>query len=254
MPFFSFIITFLLISFAALPASAKGVLVFAAASTTDAVNEIVSLFVAEGQGHGKVSVSFASSSTLAKQIANGAPADVYISANPAWMDYLATKKAIDTGSRINLLNNQLVLIAPYESKLSITVKPGFRLAEALGGGRLALGDPAHVPAGIYAKEALTRLGVWQKLAAKVARTQDVRAALALVERGEAAAGVVYATDARIDPKVRVVATFPATSHSRIIYPAAMVAGRAKDEVVRFFNFLKSPKADAVFRRYGFGRP
>ncbi len=252
MPFLSIIATFLLVTLTALPASGKGVMVFAAASTTDAVNEIVSLFIAKGQG--KVAVSFASSSTLAKQIANGAPADVFISASPGWMDYLADQKAIDNGSRTDLVNNRLVLVAPSGSNLSIVVAQGFRLSSALGDGRLALGDPAHVPAGIYAREALTKLGVWEKVRRKVVRTQNVRAALALVERGEAAAGVVYATDARITPKVQVVATFPATSHSRIIYPVAMVAGREREKVRNFFNFLKSPEAAVIFTRYGFDRP
>ncbi|MEE8394019.1 MAG: molybdate ABC transporter substrate-binding protein [Rhodospirillales bacterium] len=234
---------------ASIGAKAEGVLVFAAASTTVPVSEIISLYAS--LGHGPVSASFAASSTLAKQIANGAPADIYISANPGWMDYLELENAIDPATRIEKLSNTMVLVAPADSSLSISIEPGFALSSALGGGRLAIGDPDHVPAGIYAMEALKRLGVWSDLSAKAARMHDVRAVLALVERGEAAAGVVYASDAAITSKVRIVSNFPPDTHPPIIYPAAMVAGRARDEVRRFFDFLQSPEAIEVFRGHGF---
>ena len=233
----------------AAPAGAAKVLVFAAASTAAPMDEITALYAARGGG--QASTSFASSSTLAKQILNGAPADIYISANSQWMDLLARKKAVDPASRIDLLSNRLVMIAPAGPALAIDIGPGFDLKGALRGGMLAMGDPDHVPAGIYARAALEDLGVWPALAGKVARTQDVRAALALVERGEAAAGVVYATDAAFTAKVRIIATFPAASHPRITYPAAIVAGRERPEVRLFYEFLKSKEAADVFARHGF---
>ncbi len=231
------------------PASGATVTVFAAASTAGAVAEVAALF--EDLGWGRAVASFAASSTLARQIANGAPADIYISASPEWMDYLAGEAAIEAASRRDLLANRLVLIAPADSDLALDIGPAFPLPEKLGDGWLAMGDPDHVPAGIYAKAALTRLGVWPGVARRVARTQDVRAALALVERGEAAAGLVYATDAAISDRVRVVAAFPASSHPPITYPTAIVAGRGRPEVRRFFDFLASPEAAAVFARHGF---
>ncbi len=231
-------------------ANGNRVLLFAAASTTAPVERIVSLFQSQGPG-AAVAVSFASSSTLAKQIANGAPADIYISANPGWMDFLAAKRAIVPASRFDLLGNRLVLIVPATSILSLRIATDFPFAEKLAGGWLAMGDPDHVPAGIYGKAAFERLGLWRTLAGRVVRTQDVRAVVALVERGEAAAGVAYASDARITNRVRVAAAFPATSHPPITYPAAIVAGRDRLKVWRFFDFFKSPQAAAVFAEYGF---
>ncbi len=233
----------------AAPADTARVMVFAAASTTAALTEIAALFTAKGKG--RAVTSFASSSMLAKQIANGAPADIYLSANPGWMDYLARENAIETATRLDLLANRLVLVAPAGSALSVRIAPAFPLAEKLGEGRLAIGDPDHVPAGIYGRAALKRLGVWPALAGRVARTQDVRGALALVERGEAAAAVVYATDVAITKRVRVVATFPADSHPPITYPVAIVAGRDRPDVRRFYDFLASPEAARVFTKHGF---
>lgn len=230
------------------PANAK-ILVFAAASTTGAVGEITEIHA--GRGHGEVRVAFAGSSALARQIVAGAPADIYISANPRWMDYLADEHAIEADSRIDLVANGLVLVAPADSRLGLRIEPGFPLAEGLDGGRLAMGDPDHVPAGIYARAALIDLGVWPTLVEHLALTADVRAALALVERGEAAAGIVYATDAAITSRVRLVDTFPPDSHPPISYPAAIVAGRDSPEVRRFFAFLTSAEAAAVFARHGF---
>jgi molybdate transport system substrate-binding protein len=230
-------------------ANGERVLLFAAASTTAPVERIVSLF--RSQGLGAAAASFASSSILAKQIANGAPADIYISANPGWMDFLAAKRAIVPASRFDLLGNRLVLIVPAGSILSLRIARDFPFAEKLAGGRLAMGDPDHVPAGIYGKAAFERLGLWRALAGRVVRTQDARAVLALVERGEAAAGVAYASDARITSRVRVAASFPAASHPPITYPAAIVAGRDRPEVRRFFDFFRSPQAAAVFAEHGF---
>ncbi len=230
------------------PANVK-ILVFAAASTTGAVGEITEIYASRGLG--QVRAAFAGSSMLARQIAAGAPADVYISASPEWMDYLAGERAIETGSRVDLVANGLVLIAPADSRLRLRIEPGFALAEGLDGGHLAMGDPDHVPAGIYAKAALIDLGAWPALLGHLALTADVRAALALVERGEAAAGIVYTSDAGASSRVRVVDAFPANSHPPIAYPAAIVAGGDRPEVRRFFAFLKSAEAAAVFARHGF---
>ena len=222
--------------------------VFAAASTTDALGEIAREY--EAAGHGHIVISFASSSTLAKQIENGAPADLYLSADEIWMDYLAQRNLIVPASRIDYLGNTLVLIAPKDSRLALTIAPGFPLAASLGDGRLAIGDPDHVPAGIYAKAALEKLGVWQEVEPKLARAEDVRGALAYVERGEAAAGIVYATDAA-RAQVRVVAPFPADTHPPIRYPMALVAGHDTHAARAFYNHLRGSAARAVFERYGF---
>jgi molybdate transport system substrate-binding protein len=227
------------------------IVVFAAASTTNAISEIGDLYSAKHPGH--VQPSFASSSTLAKQIASGAPADVYLSANKKWMDFLEEKNAIDKHTRFDLLGNRIVLIVPTRSALTtIDVKPGMALAQSLGSdGRLAMGDPAHVPAGIYGKQALEKLGLWDQVKDHLAPMKDVRAALAMAERAETPLGLVYATDAAITKKVRVVGTFPADSHPPIVYPVAAVAGGKAEAAARFLDFLKSPQARAVFEKYGF---
>ncbi len=241
-----------------LAAAAPGradVLVFAAASTTDAITEIGKL--AERQGLPRIVPSFASSSALAKQLDNGAPADIFVSANVKWMDFLDNKKAIDRKSRVDLLGNSLVLVAPRGGRLAKSPSAGpigrdYPLAANLAGGRLALGNPDHVPAGIYAKEALIALGLWTGVADRLAPTANVRAALALVERGEVEAGIVYATDAKVVvKKVAVIGIFPARSHAPIVYPAAIVAGRDREEVRRVFAFIASAEAAAVFARHGF---
>lgn len=228
----------------------KKVMVFAAASTTNAVTDICELF--NGKDLGRAIPSFASSSTLAKQIENGAPADIYISANIKWMDYLEDKKLIEKGSRLDLLGNRIVLIAPASSSLNdVKIENSFPLLDLLKKGKLAMGDPDHVPAGIYGRQALVSLGVWEKLAPVVARTKDVRAALSLVERGECPLGVVYATDAAISEKVKVVGIFPADCHPPIIYPVALLAGDSSESALAFFKFLKSPEARIIFEKYGF---
>ena len=227
------------------------VTVFAAASTTNALTEIGDLYYAKGLG--KITTSFASSSTLAKQIASGAPADVYLSANIKWMDFLAEKDAIDKAARFDLLGNRIVLIVPSDSPVeSVEVKRGMDLAALLGDdGRLSLGDPAHVPAGMYGKKAMEELGLWRQVEGRLAPMKDVRAALVLVERAEVPLGQVYATDAAISDKVRVAGTFPAESHPPIVYPVAAVAGGNAKAAAAFLDFLKTPEAKAVFEKYGF---
>ena len=230
-------------------AGAEELIVLAAASTVEAMDEVAAMFTAAG--HGRVRASYASSSALARQIETGAPVDVFLSANARWMDYLSERDLIDTASRSDLLGNALVLVAPLDSVLRLAIAPGFPLAEALGSGRLAMADPDHVPAGIYGREALRGLGVWDGVAARVAATADVRAALALVSRGEAAAGIVYASDVLAAEGVRVIGRFPAASHRAIVYPVAAVGTRADPSAVAFLDFLRSAEAGAAFRRHGF---
>lgn len=232
-------------------AAQSDVVVFAAASTTNAVTEIGKLYA--DLNLGRVTPSFASSSTLAKQIARGAPADVYLSANKNWMDFLEARHLIDQQSRRDLLGNRIVLIAPLGSTLkAIDIAPGFSLARYLGkDGRLSIGDPEHVPAGMYGKQALENLGAWGAVEDHLAPMKDVRAALVLVERGETPLGLVYATDAAISKKVRVVGTFPADSHAPIVYPVAAVAGGKGEAAKKFIDFLRSPQSRAIFEKYGF---
>ncbi len=226
------------------------VTVFAAASTTNAVTDIGRLFTRKKMGI--VKTSFASSSTVATQIENGAPANIFISANKKWMDYLAKKKRIDPATRFNLLGNRIVLIAPADSKIvKVTVKAGFDLSRLLGNGMLAMGNPDYVPAGIYGRQALETLDVWKSVRSRVARARNVRAALALVERGEAPLGVVYATDAAITNQVRIVGMFPQNSHPPIVYPVALVSGNETPSAKKFLQFLKTPAARSVFEKYGF---
>jgi len=243
---------FLLVLFAlGRPAAAADLVVFAAASLTDVVGELSKIY--QAAGHGAVVGSFASSSDLARQIEQGAPADLFISADQQWADYLDQRGLLDKKSRVDLLRNELVLVSSMGTDTRLTVADKFPLAAALGDGRLAVGDPDHVPAGIYAKAALQKLGVWGEIEPRLARAASVRAALLFVERGDCPFGIVYRTDALADSKVRLVATFPAGSHPPILYPAALVAGRHKSEGVEFLHFLQSPEAAAVFRRFGFER-
>lgn len=224
------------------------VTVFAAASTTNALTDIAAN-IEKALGV-QVRLSFASSSTLAKQIENGAPADVFLSANPKWMNYLSDKGAILPSSRFDLLGNRIVLIAPADSPLSsLTVDSKLNLASLLGDGRLAMGDPDHVPAGTYGKKAFEKLGLWHDLKDKVARAKDVRAALVLVERGETPLGQVYATDAAISDKVKIVGIFPESSHPPIVYPVAMIQDTPAAK--GFISFLRSEAAIEIFQRYGF---
>jgi molybdate transport system substrate-binding protein len=225
------------------------VVVFAAASATEAVSAMAERF-AELAG-AEVVRSFAASSVLARQIESGAPADVFISADARWMDYLAARGLIDDASRCDLLRNSLVLIAPRGSDAAFELTPGAPLSAALDGGRLAMGDPDHVPAGLYGRQALERLGVWHAVEGRIVRSASVRAALVLVARGEAAFGIVYATDAMVTDEVRVVAVFPAGSHDAIVYPAARVNGAANPAADAFLAFLVSPEGRALAIRFGF---
>ncbi|MCB2191508.1 MAG: molybdate ABC transporter substrate-binding protein [Deltaproteobacteria bacterium] len=229
--------------------AAGPVMVFAAASTTNAVSDVIKAY--EAAGKGKAVASFASSSTLAKQIANGAPAQVYLSANVKWMNYLAEKTLLEPDSRVDLLGNRLVLIAPKGAKKLGPIQAGMPLLKCLGDGRLAVGDPDHVPAGIYAKQALMSLGLWKKAEPRLARAANVRAALALVERGEAPLGIVYSTDAAITPKVTVLGRFPESSHKPIVYPLALLKDEATAQAKDFWQFLQSDQAKAIFTKYGF---
>ncbi len=221
------------------------VLVFAAASTSGPVQEITARFSAAGFGRARA--SFAASSALARQITRGAPADVFISAHPRWMDYLEREKAIEPASRFVLLGNRLALVAPAGS--SLEYEPG--KPPDIGESRLAMGDPDHVPVGIYGAEALKKMGFWEAMAPRLARASHAPAAVALVARGEVAAGIVYRSDAALLSGVRVVLLLPENSHTPIAYPAAVCAGRDRAEVRRFVEFLTSPESAAVFNRFGF---
>jgi molybdate transport system substrate-binding protein len=233
-----------------MPAAAEEITFFAAASLTNALNEVGQAF--EQKEQHTVRFSFASSSTLAKQIENGAPAHLFMSADLDWMDYLDQRKLIVDGTRIDLLGNRLVLIAPAGSQLNkVDLNSGIDLAGFLSGGLLAAGDPDHVPAGKYARAALEKLGMWKAIEGRIARTDNVRAALALVERAESPLGIVYATDATASFKVKVVGIFPADSHPQIVYPAAMVKGKDTPAARSLLEFLKSPAAKPIFEKYGF---
>lgn len=241
----------ILLAAAHTPAAAqdKSLTVFAAASMKSALDEIDAAFTAKSGV--KVTVSYAASSALAKQIEQGAPADVFISADTDWMDYAAGKKSINASSRVNLLGNSIVLIAPKDSKVdNVTIAQGFDLAKLAGDGKIATGDVKSVPVGKYAKAALEKLGAWQAAEPKFAMTDNVRAALTLVARGEAVLGIVYATDAKVEPGVKVVATFPADSHPAIIYPAAATT-TAKPEASDYLAFLRSTAAKTILEKYGF---
>lgn len=224
--------------------------VFAAASLTDALQEAGDAYAA--LGHARPLFNFAASSTLARQIEQGARADLFFSADEDWMEYLAAHALIAPETRVSLLSNRLVLIAPADRVFALRLARGADLAAALRGGRLAIADPSSVPAGRYGQAALTHLSMWDSVASSVVRAENVRSALRFVELGEAAAGVVYATDARAaGDRVAVVDTFPADSHPPISYPMAVVAGRANAPARDFARFLQSDAADAIFERHGF---
>lgn len=224
-------------------------LVFAAASLKTALDAIASDYQ-KASGHGVV-ISYGASSALARQLADGAPADIFISADLDWMDWATDRHLIDTASRETLLGNTLVLVAPVDSKIAFKIEPGANLGAALGGGRLAVGEVNSVPAGKYAKEALEKLGMWQGVATRLAPANDVRAALNFVARGEAPLGIVYGTDAAAEPRVKVVATFPEGSHPPILYPAALTAMHRNDDAGAFLRYLRSPKAVTDFTAQGF---
>lgn len=230
-------------------ADTRELTIFAAASLTNAMQDLGKAYT-EKTGV-KVTFSFASSSAIAKQIENGAPADMFVSADTEWMDYLQQRGLIDVPTRKDILSNRLVLIAPADSTVKLKIAPGFALAQALGkDGRLSTGDPDFVPAGRYARSALSNLGVWNDVADRLLRAENVRSAMAFVSRGEAPLGIVYLSDVGVDRKVRVVDTFPANSHTPIVYPAALVKG-SKPGAQDFFAFIQTSDARAVFEKYGF---
>jgi molybdate transport system substrate-binding protein len=233
-----------------LAARAQGLTVFAAASLTDAMKDISQQWTQAG--HQPLQVSFASSSTLAQQIAQGAPVNVFASADEKWMDYLAQKNLIVADTRKDLLGNDLVLVVPADKPLHVTIGPDFDLLKLLGpNGRLAVGDPAHVPAGIYAQQALKKLGWWDAVSPRLASAEDVRAALLLVERGEVPAGIVYSTDAAASKAVMVASTFPANSHDPVAYPFAVVKAGDTPDARALLAFLSGPQGRAVFVQRGF---
>ena len=233
-----------------LPARADPLTVFAAASLTDAMRDVAGLW--QRAGHEPLRLSFGASSMLARQIEQGAPADLYASADERWMDELARRGLIAADTRRDLLGNTLVLVMPADRAKNVTIGRGFDLSALLGkDGRLAVADPAHVPAGLYAAEALKGLGLWQSVADRLAPAQDVRSALLQVERGEAPAGIVYATDAAAAPGVVVAGTFPAESHTPIVYPFALTRSGDTGPGRALMAFLESPVARAAFVRRGF---
>ena len=244
------LVLLLLVPFAA---HAENLTVFAAASMTNAMQDIGTLW--EAAGHKKVTFSFAASSALALQIEHGAPAAVFLSADEKWMNELATKNAIVPSTRDDLVGNSLVLVEPKEKLKLIDLQQGSPVLALLGDrGRLAVGDPAHVPAGIYAQQALTKLGLWDRLKSRLAPADSVRSALRLVETGEAPAGIVYATDVRITPTLGVAAVFPADSHEAIRYPVALTKAGDTKEGRAFLAFLHGEQARDVFDHYGFSAP
>ena len=230
-------------------AQEKSLTVFAAASMKNALDDINAAYSAKAGV--KISASYAASSALARQIEQGAPADIFISADTDWMKYATDKGTINEGTRLDLLGNSIVLIAPKDSKINtVTIGQGFDLARLAGDGRIATGDVKSVPVGKYAKAALEKLGAWTAAEPKFAMAESVRAALILVARGEAALGIVYATDAKVEPGVKIVGTFPADSHPAIIYPVAATKA-AKPDAAAYLDYLRSSTARTVFEKYGF---
>lgn len=244
--------TLLAISFAAFlvpVATAQNLTVLAAASLKDALDQIATQY--QQRGGDKPAISYAASSALARQIENGAPADIFISADLDWMVYVEKRNLLKAGTKTSLLRNEIVLVAPASSKANIEIKPGFPLAQALGNDRLAMADPDFVPAGKYGKASLEALGVWTSVAGRLIRAENVRDALRFVSRGEAPLGIVYRTDAAADKNVRIVAAFPGNTHPPIIYPAALLNAGKSADAAKFFDFIKSSAALDIFRKHGF---
>jgi molybdate transport system substrate-binding protein len=235
---------------APLTVRAQELTVFAAASLTDAMKDVSAQWAQAG--HQPLRLSFGSSSTLARQIEQGAPANLFASADEKWMDYLADKKLIVPETRKDLLGNDLVLVVPADKPQHVNIGPAFNLVGMLGpNGRVATGDPAHVPVGIYAEQALKKLGIWDAVAPHLASTADVRAALLLVERGEAPAGIVYATDAAASKAVMIAGIFPADSHDPVSYPFAVTKSGDTPDARALMTFLAGPQARAIFVKRGF---
>lgn len=231
------------------PAAAERAIVLAAASTAHVIDEVIERFDAGPDD--RVVASYAGTSALARQIESGAPADIFLAANAAWMDHVEAQGLIEPGSRRVLAGNRLVFVTGDDAMAPFEPSATPDLSALLGGGRLAIGNPDHVPAGIYARQALEELGLWSGVRSHLAPAADVRAALALVARGEAPLGIVYATDAALVEDVRVVGTISATSYEPIVYPVALVAGRDTPLATRFFAFLTGPEGRAAFARAGF---
>ena len=231
-------------------AAEEAITVFAAASLKNALDDTDAAF-SKAMGI-KVVASYAASSALVKQIEQGAPADIFVSADLQWMDYAAAHKLIKPDTRVNLLGNRLVLIAPTDSKLDkVEIAKGFDIAKLAGPGRIAIADVKAVPAGLYAKAALEQLGAWTAAEPKLAMAENVRATLAFVARGETQIGIVYATDAKIEPKVKIVGVFPDASHPPITYPVAATAATTNAAVARYLDFLRTGAAKEIFEKYGF---
>jgi molybdate transport system substrate-binding protein len=230
-------------------AQGRDLLVFGAASLKNALDDADAQYQRDA-GH-QIVVSYGASSALAKQIEGGAPADIFISADLDWMDYVAEHKLIKPETRFNLLGNKLVLVARADSNINLTIGPNFPLAQALGNDRLAMAEPSAVPAGKYGKAALEALGVWPSVAAKVAPAQDVRATLLLVSRGEAPLGIVYQTDAAADKGLKIVGAFPESTHPPIIYPIAITSTSTNPGAVAYIGYLKSAAAKPAFEKQGF---
>src|SRR5579872_1987171 len=239
----------LAVAIAMAPAAAfahDGLVIFAAASLKNALDEIATGWKDSGKPAPRI--SYAASSALAKQLEQGAPADLFISADTDWMDYVEKKDLINKDTRINLLGNKIVLIAPRDSKATVDVKQGFDLAKALAGGKLAMANVDSVPAGKYGKAALEKLGAWDGVKGNIAQAENVRAALLLVARGEAPLGIVYSTDAAAEPNVKIIGTFPADSHPPIIYPAALARNTKSPDARAFLDLLKSTRARPAFEK------
>ncbi|MBC2772981.1 molybdate ABC transporter substrate-binding protein [Rhizobium sp. AQ_MP] len=236
-------------SFSSAARAEEPVTVFAAASLKESAEKIAAAWKAAGGAD--VTFSFAGSSALAKQIEEGAPADVFISADLKWMDHLDKAGKVKTDTRVNLLGNRIVLVAPKDSAVTTAIAPNFPLATLLGDERLAMANVDAVPAGTYGKAALTNLGVWESVKDKVAQAENVRAALLLVSRGEAPLGIVYETDARVDPSVKVVDTFPEASHPAIVYPVALTTDGKNPRAAEFLAYLQGADAHAIFTAAGF---
>jgi len=229
---------------------AGGLVIFAAASLKNALDDIAAAWTKE-TGKAAPKISYGASSALAKQMEQGAPADLFISADTDWMDYVEKKDLIKKDTRVNLLGNKIVLIAPKDSKVALDIKPGFDLAKALAGGKLAMANVDSVPAGKYGKAALEKLGAWNGVKDSIAQAENVRAALLLVARGEAPLGIVYSTDAAAEPNVKIIGAFPADSHPPIIYPAAETKDSKSADAKPFLDYLKSSKARPAFEKLGF---
>jgi molybdate transport system substrate-binding protein len=233
----------------ALPASAEDVVGLAAMTLQNVIDDVAGAY--EQQTGATVAFSYGPSPALVKQIENGAPVDIFISADSDWMDEAEAKGLIRAGTRINLMSSQLVLIAPRERAMPVKIEPGFPLRDMVGDGHLIMCDPMMMPAGRYGRAALQSLGVWQTIRDRVANADNVRAALAFVSRGEAPLGIVFDTDAALDTGVKIVGVFPKDSHPPIVYPAAMIGSSEHSEAASFLVFLTSTKAKAIFEKYGY---